>query len=119
MIIAMALFAFILSDVLTRGGGSSVEDTVATVNGVDIDRTEFAQLVETTQKSMGPNASTSQAVNLVWDRELRRVLMEEQYEKLGLRVESEQINNALSVYLANDPTFQDENGQFSELNRLE
>ena len=98
---------------------SSVEDTVATVNGVDIDRTEFAQLVETTQKSMGPNASTSQAVNLVWDRELRRVLMEEQYEKLGLRVESEQINNALSVYLANDPTFQDENGNYSELKMLE
>ena len=119
LIIAMALFAFILSDVLTRGGGSSVEDTVATVNGVDIDRTEFAQLVETTQKSMGPNASTSQAVNLVWDRELRRVLMEEQYEKLGLRVESEQINNALSVYLANDPTFQDENGNYSELKMLE
>ena len=119
MIIAMALFAFILSDVLTRGGGSSVEDTVATVNGVDIDRTEFAQLVENTQKSMGPNASTSQAVNLVWDRELRRVLMEEQYEKLGLRVESEQINNALSVYLANDPTFQDENGNYSELKMLE
>ncbi|AVI51065.1 peptidylprolyl isomerase [Pukyongia salina] len=119
LIIAMALFAFILSDVLTRGGGSSVEDTVATVNGVDIDRTEFAQLVENTQKSMGPNASTSQAVNLVWDRELRRVLMEEQYEKLGLRVESEQINNALSVYLANDPTFQDENGNYSELKMLE
>ncbi|KAA3623896.1 MAG: peptidylprolyl isomerase [Flavobacterium sp.] len=119
LIIAMALFAFILSDVLTRGGGSSVENTVATVNGVDIDRTEFAQLVETTQKSMGPNASTSQAVNLVWDRELRRVLMEEQYEKLGLRVESEQVNNALSVYLANDPTFQDENGNYSELKMLE
>jgi peptidyl-prolyl cis-trans isomerase D len=119
LIIAMALFAFILSDVLTRGGGSSVEDTVATVNGVDIDRTEFAELVENTQRSMGPNANTSQAMNLVWDRELRRVLMEEQYEKLGLRVESEQINNALSVYLANDPTFQDENGNYSELKMLE
>lgn len=45
--------------------------------------------------------------------------MEEQYEKLGLRVESEQINNALSVYLANDPTFQDENGNYSELKMLE
>ncbi len=119
IIIAMALFAFILSDVLTRGGGSSVEDTIATINGVDIDRTEFAELMETTQKSMGPNANTTQAMNLVWDRELRRVLMEEQYDNLGLRVEGEQINQALSIYLANDPTFQDENGNFSELKMLE
>jgi parvulin-like peptidyl-prolyl isomerase len=119
LIIAMALFAFILSDVLTRGGGSSVEDTIATVNGVDIDRTEFAKLMENTQKSMGPNSNTTQAMKLVWDRELRRVLMEEQYEKLGLRVEGEQINQALSIYLANDPTFQDENGNYSELKMLE
>lgn len=119
LIIAMALFAFILSDVLTRGGGSSVENTIATVNGVDIDRQEFAELLETTQKSMGPNANTSQAMKLVWDRELRRLLMEEQYEELGLRVEAEQINEALSLYLAGDPTFQDENGNYSELKMLE
>ena len=70
LIIAMALFAFILSDVLTRGGGSSVENTIGTVNGVDIDRENFANLVENTQNSMGPNANTNQAMKLVWDREL-------------------------------------------------
>jgi len=119
LIIAMALFAFILSDVLTRGGGSSVENTVGTVNGVDIDRENFANLVENTQNSMGPNANTNQAMKLVWDREVRRILMEEQYEKLGLRAETDQVNQALSIYLANDPTFQDENGNYSELKMLE
>ena len=119
LIIAMALFAFILSDVLTRGGGSSVENTIGTVNGVDIDRENFANLVENTQNSMGPNANTNQAMKLVWDRELRRILMEEQYEKLGLRAENDQVNQALSLYLASNPVFQDENGNYSELKMLE
>ncbi len=119
LIIAMALFAFILSDVLTRGGGSSVENTIGTVNGVDIDREEFANLVENTQNSMGPNANTNQAMKMVWDREVRRILLEEQYDKLGLRAENDQINEALGIYLANDPTFQDENGNYSELKMLE
>ena len=38
LIIALALFAFILSDVLTKGGGTEVQDTISTVNGTDISR---------------------------------------------------------------------------------
>jgi peptidyl-prolyl cis-trans isomerase D len=119
LIIAMALFAFILSDVLTRGGGGGIEDTVATVNGIDIPRQEFAEQVDATQRGMGPNASSNQAVNMVWERELRRVLIEEQYEKLGLTAGADQLNNALGTYLASNPTFQDATGQFSEIRMQE
>ncbi len=110
LIIALALFAFILSDVLTSGGGTKVQDTIATINGTDISRQSFMQEVEATQRSMGANANTSQAVNMVWDRELRRVILDEQFEKAGLSVEKAQLDNALKSSLANNPTFLNEAG---------
>jgi len=114
LIIALALFAFILSDVLTKGGGGKVQDTIATINGTDISRQSFMEEVEATQRSMGQNANTSQAMNMVWDRELRRVILEEQYEKVGLSVEKAQLDNALKTSLANNPTFLNEAGQVDE-----
>jgi len=114
LIIALALFAFILSDVLTKGGGTKVQDTIATVNGTDISRQSFMEEVEATQRSMGPNANTSQAVNMVWDRELRRVILDEQYEKAGLSVEKAQLDDALKSSLANNPTFLNEAGQVDD-----
>ena len=38
IIIAMALFAFILSDVLTKGGGAKGQEVAASINGEDISR---------------------------------------------------------------------------------
>lgn len=115
LIIAMALFAFILSGVLTNNGsGPKGQDTIATVNGTDISRQSFMEEVEATQRNMGPNANTSQAMNMVWERELRRVIMDEQIEKAGITVEKAQIDNALKISLANNPTFLNEAGQVDD-----
>ena len=114
LIIALALFAFILSDVLTKGGGTKVQDTIATINGTDISRQSFMEEVEATQRNMGPNSNPSQAMNMVWDRELRRVILEEQYEKAGLSVEKAQLDDALKSSLANNPTFLNEAGQVDD-----
>ena len=115
LIIALALFAFILSDVLTKGGsGPKGQTNIATVNGIDISRQSFMEEVEATQRSMGPNSNASQAMNIVWDRELRRVIMEEQIEKVGLTVEKAQLDNALKSALANNPTFLNEAGQVDD-----
>ena len=114
LIIALALFAFILSDVLTRGGGPKGQDTIAVVNGEEISRQSFMEQVEATQRNMGPSANTTQAMNMVWDRELRNVIMSEQIEKVGLRVEKAQIDNALKTQLANNATFLNEAGQVDE-----
>ncbi len=114
LIIALALFAFILSDVLTKGGSTKVQDTIATINGTDISRQSFMEEVEATQRNMGPNSNTSQAMNMVWDRELRRVILEEQYEKAGLSVEKAQLDDALKSSLANNPTFLNEAGQVDD-----
>jgi peptidylprolyl isomerase/peptidyl-prolyl cis-trans isomerase D len=113
LIIALALFAFILSDILTRSGGSNKDqDTVATINGTDINRVEFMRQVENAERSLGPNAQRSQAINMVWERELRKTLLEDQFEELGISVSKEQVNEALRTRLANDPSFQNEAGQF-------
>ncbi len=115
LIIAMALFAFILSDVLTKGGGGTKgQDTIATVNGTDISRQTFMEEVEATQRNMGPNSNATQAMNMVWDRELRRVIMEEQIEKAGITAEKAQIDSALKTSLANNPTFLNEAGQVDD-----
>ena len=72
------------------------------------------QQVEATQRNLGPNATTAQAMNMVWERELRSTLLSEQYEELGLTVEREQLNNAMRTSLAANPTFQNELGEYDE-----
>lgn len=115
LIIALALFAFILSDVLTKGSsGPKGQTNIATINGTDIPRQTFMQEVEATQRNMGPNGNSSQAMNVVWNRELRRVIMDEQIDKAGITVEKAQLDNALKSALANNPTFLNDAGQVDE-----
>lgn len=113
VIIALALFAFVIQGVLDGGGSGKAETRMGTINGVVIDREDFAAKVEA-QKRMMPTADANAIMNQVWDQETRRVLMEEQYEKLGLRVEREQLNSALADGLADNPQFQNELGLFDE-----
>ncbi len=115
LIIALALFAFILSDVLTKGSsGPKGQNTIGIINGTDISRQSFMEEVEATQRNMGSNANATQAMNIVWDRELRKAIMDEQIEKAGLTVEKAQIDNALKINLANNPTFLNEAGQVDD-----
>ncbi len=115
LIIAMALFAFILSDILTPGsGGPKGQENIATINGTHIPRQSFMQEVEMTQRNYGANATTDQVVNLVWQQELRRVILNEQMEKAGISAEKAQLANALKASLANNPTFLNAEGQVDD-----
>ncbi|MEZ4779701.1 MAG: peptidylprolyl isomerase [Flavobacteriaceae bacterium] len=120
LIIALALFAFILSDIINKGGGNgNSQNIVATVNGKELSREYFMGKVDAYQRSLGPNANTSQAMNTVWDRELRTLLFNQQAEALGLGVSEDQLNETLALSLSNNPTFQDENGIYSEARVVE
>ena len=120
IIIALALFSFVLSGVIGNGNTATKgESIVATINGVDLPREDFMKKVETVQRSLGPNAPTNQAMNIVWDRELKRVILEEQYESLGLTAEIAQISNSLKTALSANPAFQNELGAFSDLKMQE
>jgi peptidyl-prolyl cis-trans isomerase D len=117
IIIALALFSFILADVIRNGGFSSEKSltTVAIVNGETLTRDIFMKQVELTQRNLGENGTTAQAINLVWDRELRNVLQQQQYDALGLTAQKEQLDQSLRMGLASNPTFQDADGVFSAL----
>jgi len=115
IIIALALFAFIVSDSLTKGGGGQdIQDTVASINGTELSRTDFMGEVEAYQRSLGPNATTAQAIGVIWERELRSTLMQQQVDALGMTISQEQLAETLSLALGNNPNFQDENGFYSE-----
>ena len=118
VIIALALFAFVLSDLFQNSSAfGSTQDTIATINGNEIKREEFMNRVENMQRQMGPGTSTTQTMNRVWDQEVRRVVMEEQFESLGLSVEQDQMRNLLRNNFAEFPEFINEAGIFDE-NRL-
>ena len=118
-IIAMALFAFVLTDLFKNSdalfGGS--QDVVATVNGNNIDRVAFMNRVEAMQRQMGPNSSSVQAMNNVYNQEVRKAVMESQFEELGLTVQEAQMKDLLAQSFGSYPEFQNEAGLFDE-NRL-
>ncbi|UZO81445.1 peptidylprolyl isomerase [Aquimarina sp. ERC-38] len=114
VIIALALFSFVLADLIRNGGAISQksQNTIATINGKEIDRTDFAKKVEQASRNFGPNGSNMQAVNYVWDQQIKEAVYDEQFEELGIRVGANQVNNLLEESLANNPTFQNEEGGF-------
>ena len=119
IIIALALFSFVLADVIRNGGLSSQDsqNVIATVNGEEIGREEFAREVEAFERNMGRNISTTQAVNRIWDQKLRQVILEEQVEELGIRAGEGQVTNLVRSQMAGNPNFTNEAGMFDE-NRL-
>jgi parvulin-like peptidyl-prolyl isomerase len=116
LVIALALFAFILSGLVDNKDAlfGKSQNVVATINGKDIGRTEFMQKVEFQQRQMGPNATTTQVMNQVFEAEVRQAVMAAEFEKLGLSVESDQMRDVLRAALATSPEFLNEAGLFDD-----
>ena len=116
IIIALALFSFVLADVIRNGGFSSQKDqnTIATINGEEVSREDFARQVEGFQRQMGANVSTSQAVNQVWEQTLRETILKEELEKLGIRAGKAQIREVMRTQMGSNPAFRNEAGMFDE-----
>ncbi|WP_136482013.1 peptidylprolyl isomerase [Cognatitamlana onchidii] len=116
LIIALALFSFVLADLFKNSDAltSKSQNIVATINGKDISREEFLQKVEGLQRQLGPNATNTQVMNRVWDQEVRQAVMETQFEELGISVEQDQMRDLLRTALATSPEFLNEAGLFDE-----
>jgi peptidyl-prolyl cis-trans isomerase D len=97
LIIALALFSFVLADLFKNSDAllGTAQDIVATVNGKSINRTDFMSKVETMQRQLGPTATSTQAMNRVYDQEVRRAIMNTQFDELGLTVEQDQLKDLL------------------------
>lgn len=118
-VIAMALFAFIIGDLFKNSsvfsGGS--QDVVATINGQDINRTEFQQKVKSYQDASGGRQTSTQAMNTIYNQELSKIVLQSEFDKLGLSVEKDEMRDLLKTSFSSYPEFQDENGTF-DVNRL-
>ncbi len=116
IIIALALFSFVLADLFRNSDALSArsQSTVATINGKDIDRDEFIQKVENMQRRMGPNATNTQVMNNVWNQEVRTAVFETQYDKLEISIEKDQMRDLLKGPLSSNPEFLNEAGLFDE-----
>ncbi|MEP0303817.1 MAG: peptidylprolyl isomerase [Maribacter dokdonensis] len=115
LIIGLALFAFVISGVFTSSnfGGDKVGSSVAEINEEDISIDEFRQEVEVASNRIGPTASNMQVVNQVWENKIRKTILGEQFEDLGIGIEQDQIVDFLrTTGYAQNPQFQDQNGQF-------
>lgn len=115
VIIALALFSFVLADLIRNGGAISQKaaNTIATINGKEIDRTDFATKVEAASRNFG-GGSNLQTVNYVWNQEVRQIVFDGQFEELGIRAGADEVNQLLEEGLANNPTFQNEAGVFDK-----
>ncbi|AEM69937.1 PpiC-type peptidyl-prolyl cis-trans isomerase [Allomuricauda ruestringensis DSM 13258] len=117
LIIGLALFAFVISGVFSSDNfsGGKVGSTVAEVNGENIPINEFRAQVETASRRYGPSVTSTQLVNMVYDQEVRKTILNQQFEELGIDVESDQIIEFVRTSgYAQIPDFQDENGVFNE-----
>jgi peptidyl-prolyl cis-trans isomerase D len=120
IIIGFALFAFLIPE-LFKSGFSINSNNVGEVNGTDIVAQEFmkktAQLEKQSQQSQqGQPMSATQAMNSVWEQEVRSILVNEEIEKIGLGIGKEQLINVIKAnpYFAQNPQFLNEAGTFDE-----
>ena len=116
LIIALALFSFVLADLFKNSDAltSKSQNIVATINGKDITREDFVQKVEVAQRNAGPSATNTQIANRIWDQEVRKAIMESQYEELGISVEQDKMRDLIKASLATNPQFLNEAGLFDE-----
>ena len=97
-LIGFALLAFVVSDLVQKGQFNSASKDVGTINGKDVPFDQFRIKVANTEKS-GEGITAVQAANKVWEQEVNMALINEEYEKIGIRVGE----NHLIENLKNDP----------------
>jgi peptidyl-prolyl cis-trans isomerase D len=115
IIIALALFSFIIGDIFTNmGSADKSQNVVATVNGDDIERGAFMNQVENIQRQSGGSVTNTQAMNRVWDQEVRNKVMQTQYDAVGISIERDYMRQLLKQNLGSLEEFKNEVGLFDE-----
>ena len=115
IVIALALFSFVIGDIFTNLESSSAADSaIATINGVDVERNEFMNKVENIQRQSNGSMTNTQAMNRAWENEVRAKVMQSQYDALGLSVERDYMRNLLEQNLGSFEEFKNEAGLFDQ-----
>lgn len=116
LIIALALFSFVLADLFRNSSALSgaSQDIVATVNGEHIYRDDFMAKVENAQRAQGPGASSTFTMNRVYEQEVRTAVLNSRFNDLGLSVEKDKMRELLKTSFSSYPEFNNEAGMFDE-----
>ncbi len=116
IVIALALFSFVIGDVFTRGGYGGNKNSVGEINGENISREEFAELVEQQKARTGNRGSQLQSVNAAWDNLIREKVYKTQLEKSGIIVGEKDVWDEVikQPFVQNNPQFKNEIGLFDE-----
>lgn len=115
LIIGLALFAFVISGVFVNGdiaGSGKVGSAVAEVNGNEISVDVFRNKMEAASRN-GGGRSSMQLINDVYEEEVKRSILDEQFDNLGIGIEQDQIIDFLKTSgYSQNPSFQNEDGVF-------
>ena len=111
--IALALFAFIIQDLIGKGGIGQDSKDVGTVNDKDISFEDFRVKVSNVEKS-GQGITSTQAANQVWDQEVSIALLTSEFDKLGLRAGEKHLIEVLKAdqNIGSNPMFLNAAGLF-------
>ena len=111
-VIGFCILAFVAGDLLS-GGLNLASRNIGTVNGKAIPTQDFLVKIQNAQQR-GQNSS--QVYNQIWNTEVRNILLNEQFEKIGLRLGKDQLINVIKTLPDfQTPQFQNELGQFDVL----
>ncbi len=116
LVIAMALFSFVLADVIRNASGSSLPDqnVIATINGIEMEREDFMKKVENLERQNKGSGTNVQSMNTVWDIELRKSVLASEFDKLGITVERDLMRDLLKNNLLSFDEFKDSQGEFDQ-----
>lgn len=116
IIIAMALFAFVLSGLFDGNLFNKTATNIGSVNGENISREEFAEQVEMFRSRSNGRTNNTQNVNNAWNTLVREKIYQTQLEKSGVVVGEKDVWDAMVGQIAaqNNPQFMNEIGMFDE-----
>jgi len=116
IIIALALFSFVLSGLFQGNLFDKNKTNIGEVNGEPINREEFAQQVESYRTRSKGRSSNMQNVKNAWDNLVSEKLYKTQLEKSGIVVGEKDVWDAIvqQVSQYNNPQFLNEIGTFDQ-----
>ena len=116
IIIALALFSFVLSGLFDGNMFNKTASNIGEVNGEPISREEFAEQVEFYRIRSNSNASNSQNIRSAWNAIVREKIYETQLEKSGVVVGEKDVWDAIVSQISsqNGAQFANEAGLFDQ-----
>lgn len=116
IIIALALFSFVLSGLFQGNLFSKNTSDIGEVNDETISREEFALEVEAFRARSNGRSTNMQDVNNAWNSLVRQKVYKTQLKKSGVVVGEKDIWDAIvsQVAMSNSPQFMNEIGMFDE-----